>query len=266
MSLINKPDQTFQEYVFIIITSISIPVFITLFGVVVGYDISETLREHPVSKSHYIFIITLFGGGAGFAWQRGVRATTTVAGLALVGWLLTRNPGRGHDPLTDLNVGLTVLFVLVTVAATVEYGVRNPDAVRRTFTRRAVAVGSLAGGILVVVRVLFDFRFDRGIAVVPFLWPPSNFLILLWSYGGLLVLGFAVGLLFARAGLILPGIVAGATFAWATYAGWQALRASPEASLVVFDLYLFGWWAVLALALVAGGIEWGVRSLAGRPA
>jgi hypothetical protein len=125
-------------------------VFVTLIGTIVGFEFAAGPDPPKVGKQlHYLLATGALGTTAALAWRRSARVTVIGTVVAFVGTLALQPPtatAGGFAPdLTQLNVGLTLLVVVVAALATLEYGLRNPDEVRAVLTPGALRVGAIGG-------------------------------------------------------------------------------------------------------------------------
>ncbi|WP_200531855.1 hypothetical protein [Halorubrum sp. LN27] len=121
-------------------------------------------------------------------------------------------------------------------------------------SRRAVGIGLLAGlAHLIVVAALtewFDLSFGRN----PFL---------VYVAVGALSLGALPAALFVEHRLVAPSIAVALALVASTYGTWSVYVAPETIPTPVgptpFGWYLIGWVAVVGVALIAGGVEYGIR-------
>lgn len=262
-------DGTGREIGFVVVGALAALVLVTGTAILIGYSLTQALDgNNLLGRIHYLLVVSGLGAGLVIAWRRTARITATGGTLALVGVLVTNTPDFSAS-LTSLNIPLTVLAVLFVHAASIEYGLRNPAAVRRIFTRRAVKTGIVAGslhaGLVLVIRTWLGF-YSAALSASTFR-NLGNMGIAAWMVGGAFVVGFVVGVLLARYRLVTPTFVVVGLLSWTTYETWQSVPpggASVATVGYLLTLYLWGWYVVLILALMAGLAEFVLRPRIGR--
>lgn len=235
----------------------------------VGYRF-DPLVAAPASGAVLSLVVTLAVLGA--ATVLAVRGGVRLAVVALLVWLpmaaLFPLFGRGPDghatvlePLADLLVG-TVVFC---VAASAEFVARRPDRVSWLLTpsalRRSTAAATVTTLVVLGTRTALGLSWGLqtlfGLALVG------------WIAAGTALLGFVVTLLALRARLLSPVAVAVGLFAVATaqtldyLADLATTGAAMGVAFTPVTGYAVGWFAVLALALLAGGVEYVLRARLG---
>lgn len=239
------------------------PVLWTGYLLAVGVDrLPEPLGPFPSSPALWgIFLGTAAGVGLLVGWFAPRLQVTAV----LVPLLVAVLPWTRPTPVATLFVlNNHLLFVLVAglLLGTIEYGIHHPGLVERVLTRRAIVVGTIAGGLHLGLAVwlrtaVFEFSWGRGSLLA--------ILLVGWICIGALLTGGVPGLLLARFGLLAPMTLVAAAFSWSAYETWvyvqelEASGAARAASITPFTLYLVVWFAVLTAALLAGGLEFRVR-------
>lgn len=262
-------DGTSREIGFVVAGALAALALITGAALLVGYSLTQALDgNNLLGRIHYLLVVSVLGAGLVVAWRRTARIAAISGVLALVGVLVTNTPDFSAS-LTSLNIPLTVLAVLFVHAASIEYGLRHPAAVRRVFTRRAVktgvVVGGLHAGLVLLLRTWLGF-YSAALSVSTFR-NLGNLGIAVWMLGGAFVVGFAVGVLLARYRLVTPTFVVAGLLSWTTYETWQSVPpggASVATVGYLLTLYLWGWYVVLILALTTGLVEFVLRPRVGR--
>ena len=229
----------------------------------VGVDrLPEPLGPFPSSLALWgIFLGTAAGAGLLVGWLA-PRLQVTAVLVPLLAALLPWTRPTPVGTLFVLNNHLLFVLVAGIFLGTIEYGINNPALTDRLLTRRAIVVGTIGGGLHLVLAVwlrtaVFEFSWGRG----------SLFAILLvvWIGIGALLTGGVPGLLLGRLGLLAPVALVAAAFTWSAYETWvyvkelEASGVAMAASITPFTLYLVAWFAVLTAALLAGGLEYRVR-------
>lgn len=242
------------------------PALFTPYLAVSGYRLGAG-AGNPV-----LLLVSLAGLGASVAvaWRFGVRVAP--AAVAVVALVAARHPPfgpppDGATPVTIFAAEAVLLAATFPLAATVEWAVRNPGAARRWVTpevaRVALAAGAGHAALALGLRTFgFGFGFDAssafGLAVAG------------WLVLGALLLGAVPAFAAARLRLVSPALVVAGCFAASALDTWTHLRALREAGVAMaatattFTLYLLGWVAVLAVALLAGAVEHRLRERYGR--
>ncbi|MFB6107017.1 MAG: hypothetical protein ABEJ70_08590 [Halobacteriaceae archaeon] len=235
----------------------------------VGYRVDPLLTA-PASGSVLSLVATLAVLGAATALSLRGDVRLAVAGLLV--WLpmaalfplFGRGPD-GHATVLEPFADLLVVTVVFCVAASAEFALRRPDRVSWLFTPGAVWRSTTAGAVTVLVvlgtRTALGFSWGLqtlfGVAFVG------------WTAAGTALLGFVVTLLALRARLLSPIAVAVGLFAVATgltleyLADLAATGAAMGVAFTPVTGYAVGWFAVLALALLAGGAEYALRARLG---
>ena len=132
-------------------------------------------------------------------------------------------------------------------------------------TKTHVAVSAVVGaGYLVVA--LNASNWIHGLVtveVVPytlFSAPLDTQLLFGAMYPGVFLLGAVATYAYLERGFVLPGVVVIVPYLAALW--FEARRDPDQADLMsVVDIYLIGWFVVLGAALLALGLEWGLRRL-----
>lgn len=234
-------------------------------GYLLGLGVANLPRPvgfYPASPLLWtLYIVPPSGVGmlVGWGYDR-VHVTATIVPVivALLPWT------RPLPVATLFGLNHHLLFALVfgLLLAAVEYGARHPDLLGPHLTRRAIAIG-LAFGVLHTVLAIWlrtvTFDLSWGLRSV------FGLIIVAWMVLGALLVGGIPGWLLGRFSLVSPLFVVTGAFAWSALQTWeyvQALRASGAAmgvAFTTFTFYLLVWFVVLAVAVLAGGLEYRVR-------
>lgn len=240
-------------------------------AVVAGYIVALGYRIDLTSTNAFVFVgaLAALGVAGGLAVRDGVRLSIGVSllALALVPWL--GDLGLGPHFLRFEGLAAAVVFVCVggLVAVALEYAMLNsdrlPDVSRgAVLTSIAVGVGHLLALAVVAVSLgepvpaLDEF----GEAI------PSEYVMLVLTLLGVVLLGAVPTLSFVRWRLVSPALVVASGFAFVTYRTWRYVQdvvhvgASPSPMIV----YAIFWFVPLTVALIGGTLEYRARSGDGR--
>lgn len=240
------------------------PVLWTLYLVAVTDPrLPEPLGPYHASLALWaLYVAPAAGLGALAGWGLArIPATALVVPIALLGLPLL--PVASPGSLFAVNYPALFLLVGLVLLGSVEFGVRNPARIRQIVTREAALVGLGVGIVHAALAVLlrsFVFGFDLGGRG----WVAVG--IGVWMLVGATLEAGIPGFLYARYSLVAPLLVVVGLFGWSAFRTWtylQDLSASGAAMGVAFTPftgYLVAWFAVLALALLAGGLEYAVSN------
>lgn len=255
------------------------PLAALLLLVPLGYGLrplAEFTRGHEPLLGFVWFAVPLaaFGAGVVVALQYGVRVTPVVSVLVLLyaasaGWMAG---GPAYRTLLDFNAAGTLLSVLALLAFAAEYVVRDWSAVRRSLSpgalRWALRVGVVHAVALVAVRIGVLSSIHGG-ATLDVLLGGLYPLVLVWTALGAFVLGAVPTYLALRARLVTPALLVGvlsvalAVTTVRDELGRASSGAVRAAAFTPLTGYLVGWFAVLALVLVVGFLEYVLRRQSG---
>jgi hypothetical protein len=244
-----------------------------------GYGLrplAEFTRGHEPLLGFVWFALPLaaFGAGVAVALRHGVRVTPVISVLALLyaasaGWMAG---GPAYRTVLDFNAAGAVVSTLGLLACCAEYVARNWSAVRRSLSpgalRWALRVGVVHAVALVAVRIGVLSSMYGG-ATLDVLLGGLNPVVLAWTAFGAFVLGAVPAYLFFRSRLVTPAslVVVLSTLLSVTTVRDELGRASSgavwAAAFTPLTGYLVGWFAVLALVLVVGSLEYALRRQSG---
>lgn len=207
----------------------------------------------------YVVALAVLGATVAAALRLGLHATVVLAVVATVAAAVNGLFGPGPE-WGDVLSFLAASMFLATGAAVVavsEFALRYPGAAAREVSPRTVRMAATVGvGHLALWAAL------RSAAVrVPEL-PRTAFAagLYAWLAIGGLALGAVPVVLWRERRLVAPAVVvigALSLAAWRTLAGPTPGEASIAPSTLT--LYGGGWFLPLAVALVAGAVEWAIR-------
>lgn len=244
-----------------------------------GYGLrplAEFTRGHEPLAGFVWFALPLavFGAGVAVALQYGVRVTPVVSVLAFLyaastGWMAG---GPAYRTVLDFNAAGTFLSVLGLLACCAEYVARDWTAVRRSLSpgalRWALRVGVVHAVALVAVRIGILSSMYGG-TTLHVLLGGLNPLVLAWTALGAFVLGAVPTYLALRSRLVTPALLVGVFSVTLAVTTVRDELARAEAGVVwaaaftPLTGYLVGWFAVLALVLVVGFLEYALRRRSG---
>lgn len=230
---------------------------LALFG---GGSVDASLDANTFRTFHYVAVLALIGAGVVAAWGVGLRAAAAGTTLLLAAGVARYAP-TGYTPVMSLNAGLTVLAVLAGHLSAVEFAVRNPTAAKDALASRAARLGAVVGAVHVAI--VFWLHSWLGFSTA-YVYTLGNAAFFAWFAVGAFLVGTAVGALWVRYRLVTPALVVACLLAWSvadTMPYVDELRGGSGALAgTLFTVYELGWVAVLAAALVAGGVEYALRS------
>jgi hypothetical protein len=221
----------------------------------------------PVSLALLVVPTAAVGAGAALALRHGVRLTPPLVvgayAYAATTGLFAGGPPRGVGSFAAANLLLSTTGLLAVAA---EFAARRRRAVRAALSpgalRWALAVGTLHALVLVGVRTAL---FEAPLSMTPFAT-----LLTLWLLVGATLLGATPAYLAVRSRLVVPAALVAALSAGGlavTVRSELARRATVEVGATIgpspLTAYLVGWLGPLALALLAGLVEYVVRSRSG---
>lgn len=229
---------------------------VTALALVASESGALTRAGNPTRPIHYAVAVAAIGAGSALAWRRDLRAAVLVTAVLVVAGTYARAP-NGTSPVTSLAAGLTGLTVVGTGLAAVEYAARNTGRAKRALTTRAVKRAAVLGAAHTVF--VFALHDSLGFSTAYF-YTAANTAFTVWSAVGAFALGTAVAWCWFRHRLVLPAVTTVSIFAWSLV---ETLPYAPRFSevgyaavgLTPLSLYRWGWFAVLAAAAVAAGIE-----------
>lgn len=233
---------------------------LTAYYVVSGYSLDRTLDwSNPGGIVYYCFAVGLLCAGTLFAWRRNVRVVAVGATAALLSMPLLVPP-TFPAYLTELTTELTILTAVFLVGGIGEYALRNPSAIRDTFTPTDARVGFFAG----MGHVVCVFAVDSWFGPAAYFRTLGNIALTAWILAGVIIVGATVGILFVHFRFVAPILFVAGTFIGTTYLTWNYYHelgnATPVAAFTAFGLYQVAWLSVLALALGLAAIEYLLRN------
>ena len=133
----------------------------------------------------------------------------------------------------------------------------------RTKTHVAISAVVGAGYLVVALNAPNWIHGLVTVEIVPytlFSAPPDTQLLFGAMYPGVFLLGAVATYAYLERGFVLPGVVVIVPYLAAL---WFDARRDPDRAdlMSVVDIYLIGWFVVLGAALLALGLEWGLRRL-----
>lgn len=244
---------------------------ITALGVIAGFSLEATFEPErgTFTYLHYVFIVGGMGGVLALGWWKDVRVAT-IGGAVLTVAVVASSSPSADEPLIRLTTELGGFAVLVAAGVGIEYAVRHTEAIRSALSPDAVRTGLVFGVIhaisFLLIRASVGF-YEDGFIQSTFA-TTSSIGVAIWAIGGVVVVGFVVGVLFRRYQLISPVLSVLLLLAAVSIVTWNSIPArGPSESVAVHALTLYGWaWlGVLAIAVLLGAIEERIRDDPGRP-
>jgi hypothetical protein len=199
--------------------------------------------------------LVVLGGTAALAAAAGVRVALPAAGLPVVLAVVPVFAAPAPGPATALVVDIAVATVAFWALAGAEYGLRNPQTVRRALDRRTRRTAGAGAALAPLSFLLARTAAGYGVptADLPFVVGAA-----VWTLGGLGTCGTVAGGFLGR-GAYAPATVLALSLSLAAGHALAAVGAGGPSLVSALTLLGAGWPVPFVVLTAAGAVEWRVR-------